>query len=298
MRAVRSDPRAAEAHAGLAEAFVLSALLGYMEHGESLQQAKSHALKAVELDELHSEARTSLGIVKMLLDWDMAGAESELKRAVRINPSNVRARQWLAQWNAAARRFKEEFHQVEKALELDPLSLIINTMKGEALRDLGRYDQAITQLVSTIELDPRYPQAHSVLAGVYAETGIYDKWSREYERALNLFGRKELAQLVSEVNDEKGYRKAMRRMAERLAGDTSPPKPAPTEIAAMFVEGGLKSEAMKWLERASQTQDPLLVFLNARRISPIVPWKTSWHEVRSDPAFKKLQQRVGLLSVM
>ncbi len=47
--------------------------------------------------------------------------------------------------------------EMRRAVEVDPLSLIINETLGEALMRAGRLDEAIVQLRKTIEMDAGFP---------------------------------------------------------------------------------------------------------------------------------------------
>ena len=58
------------------------------------QNAKSAAMQAVKLDDTLPEAHISLALVRESYDWDWAGAESEFKRAIQLNPNNASGHQW------------------------------------------------------------------------------------------------------------------------------------------------------------------------------------------------------------
>ncbi len=57
-------------------------------------------------------------------------------------------------------RFEEAIAEAKQALELDPLSLIINRNLGDAFYHARQYDQAIEQERKTMELDPNFIHAH------------------------------------------------------------------------------------------------------------------------------------------
>ena len=59
------------------------------------------------------------------------------------------------------RQFDQALAEVNKGLELDPLSLPINHMVGHLLLLARRPDEAIAQFRKTLEIDPRYTLAHS-----------------------------------------------------------------------------------------------------------------------------------------
>src|SRR5207247_2077190 len=73
--------------------------------------------------------------------------------------------------------------------ELDPLSMIILTDAARNLYLARRYDEAINQYQRSLDVDPNFPIAHKGLAEVYAQIGKYDEAVSEIERAIALSGR-------------------------------------------------------------------------------------------------------------
>nr|MDQ3821244.1 winged helix-turn-helix domain-containing protein [Acidobacteriota bacterium] len=94
--ALQHDPEDSLAYAGLADAYV-SLAARYDSDGRSqsdaLPQAKAAALHALKLNELLAEAHTSLAVVRERYEWDWAGAESEYRRAIELNPNYAHAHQ-------------------------------------------------------------------------------------------------------------------------------------------------------------------------------------------------------------
>jgi len=68
--------------------------------------------------------------VKEHFEWDWTGAEREFKRAIELNPNLATAHHWYGDYLANMGRLDEGIAQTKRALELDPLSLIINTTMG------------------------------------------------------------------------------------------------------------------------------------------------------------------------
>jgi tetratricopeptide (TPR) repeat protein len=66
---------------------------------------------------------------------------------------------------------------VNRALELDPLSLNIRTSRGQVLINARRYNEAIEQLQRVIELDPNHYTAHWFLGNAYVVNRQFDEAS-------------------------------------------------------------------------------------------------------------------------
>ena len=74
-----------------------------------------------------------------------------------MNPNYATAHQWYAETGLGLLgQFEEAIAEARRALELDPLSLVINADLGTTLTSARRYDQAIEQLRKTVEMDPGF----------------------------------------------------------------------------------------------------------------------------------------------
>jgi TolB-like protein/Tfp pilus assembly protein PilF len=296
-QSIQKDPSLALSYAGLAECFVMMSLFNYLNPSTAMPKAKAASQRALQLDPTHSDAHCSLALVTMCFDWDLGKAEMEFNRSLEANPSNASAHLWYAVFMAAMRRLDEEAAQIERARELAPLSLPVNAIYGAVLRDQGRYDRAIDHLERTIEMDPEFPTTHFVLAGVYAETGMFDDWMHEYETALTLAGAGALARTLADVFRDGGYQATMQRAAEEYVLKAAEKYVSAAEIAGLYAEAGKREEAIHWLEKAYGEHDPHMIFIGSRGMSPSLPWRTGWYQLRTDPRFEALLQKLGFEDV-
>src|SRR5689334_13152882 len=125
-----------------------------------MPQARSAALRALELDENLAEAHTALALIVQNYDWDWETAEKEYRRAIELNPNYATAHHWYAEHLAYLGHFDEALRESERARELDPLSLIIATDNGAILYFSRQYDRAIEKLHAVLEVDPNFLHAH------------------------------------------------------------------------------------------------------------------------------------------
>ncbi len=73
------------------------------------------------------------------------------------------AHQWYGEYLIRVARLDEALQEFKRAQELDPTSLIINSLLGQALYLLRRYDEAIDQLQKTLEIDSNFAITHWML---------------------------------------------------------------------------------------------------------------------------------------
>ena len=83
--------------------------------------------RALQIDERLAEAHASMGFINDSL-WQWAEAETEYKRALELNPNYATAHQWYFLHLLMVGRTEEAMAEIKRAQELDPLSVIINTL--------------------------------------------------------------------------------------------------------------------------------------------------------------------------
>ena len=120
-------------------------------------------------------------MIAQTFDWDFATAEKEYVRAIELDPNYATAHHWRAECLALEGRFDEALPEIDRARQLDPLSLIIATDRGAFLYFARRYDSAIQQLNTVLEMEPNFPRAH-IVAYAYAQKGEYDSALLDLQR--------------------------------------------------------------------------------------------------------------------
>jgi tetratricopeptide (TPR) repeat protein len=170
---IEADPTYALAYSGLADAYTTLGYGSYLAPEETFPHAKHAAVCALTLDARLAEPHTSLAYVKLYYEWDWAGAERAFQQAIALNPHYATAHHWYSVYLTAMERPDEARREIQRAHELDPLSLIINTDMGFALYYTRQYDQAIAHLRTTLEMNHQFPLAHLWLGRAYQQQGKY-----------------------------------------------------------------------------------------------------------------------------
>ena len=270
--ALTKDPNYAPAYAGIALAWALRYQAAFRLFSEALPKAKEAALKALALDETSAEAHLALSINKSQYDWDFAGAEVELKRALELNPSFALARGFYSHYLMCMRRPAEAMAQIQRALELDPLNPFLKTLYAPVLLNSGRYDEAVA-------VAPRLRGRVFELKGMYKEG--YESWRAEAAQA----GDREIQQAIDRGYAEGGLPAANRRVAEVWIARYRRTLVTPMHIANLYDSAGDKERAIEWFEKAIEVRDPSVIYLGSL---PLLTLR------RDDPRFQSLLRRIGL----
>src|SRR5207248_10692186 len=120
-RGVEKDPTFTRAWTGIAKVWYFLADV-YVKPLEAYPASKDAALKAIALDEKDPEAHCYLSEAKRVLDWDLAGADAELKRALELDPNSAPAHFFSALVPLFRGELKEGLQLVLEAKQLDPVS--------------------------------------------------------------------------------------------------------------------------------------------------------------------------------
>ena len=173
-KAIGQDPQFAQAYGGLAMAYEVQTANTAIQHDDlplHFARIKATADKAIEMDENLPEALIVLATIKKR-DWDFAGAEASFKRAIELAPSFATAHQWYSDLLANLGRHDEAWTEIERARELDPYSRAIMMNTGLRHLSAGRTDDAIAVFSKLTKTDPEYPMSYMFLGSAYEDKGM------------------------------------------------------------------------------------------------------------------------------
>jgi TolB-like protein/Tfp pilus assembly protein PilF len=284
--ATHLDPHYSLAYAGLADCYaIISAeIFGTMSATKAAPRAKAAALQALEIDPTLAEADTSLATVKFNYDWDWNGAAEGFTNAIRHNPSYATAYQRYSLYLMAMGRPEDSFEQINKARQLDPLSISINFSLGWRFYMARQYDRAILQLRNTLEMDPSYELPHLVLGLSYAQKGNYALAIPELRQAVELaHGTPLMVSALANVLGRSGNKTEATKVLADLISESTRKYVSPYYLAIAYVGLGENERAVDCLDKAFADRSNGLVFM---KVEPALD------ELRLIPRFVALQQKL------
>ena len=287
-QAIARDPKYALAYAGLAEAYVLLPAYTATAPQDAYPTAKAAALKALQLDEKLAEAHTALGFLLCIGDLDMAGSISEFQRAIALNPNYATAHHWYGNGPLLALgRFEEAIAEGKRAIELDPLSPIINADLGQNLYTARRYDEAIAQLRKTLEIDPTFYYAHYNLGMALQRKGDVPAAIAEYTKAQQLSDDLFVQVLLAAAKAQSGDKDAAIQMLAELEGLSQHRYVTSYWRTLLYLSLGNHDEAIRRLEQAIADHESLTITM--------IKADPKLDPLRGDPRFEALVQKVVAL---
>ncbi len=286
-QAIEADSNYAAAWAGLARMYMV--LSGRGDPGSPVRDlhaiAEEAARKALALDDSLAEAHATLGLIHKHARYDFPSAESELKRAIALDPSQALPRQWLAQLYIQTGRPREALAEAERAVRSDPLSPSAHAEVAHALLTNRRPDEALARLERISAVDPPLLRAAGYAARAYAMKGMWSEAIAAVRPQATSGGGYSLP-LYAYMLARGGEREEALRVLDTLLDRW---REGTTDGSALVIAyAGLREfdQAFAWLERS--LEDRSVVDPNLGILEPI------FDDLRRDPRFEPFRERLGL----
>ena len=277
-RALEVDSTYALAWSALADTYATLAD-DFWPPRDGYPRARQAALRALALDADLPEAHNSLAMVLYYHDWDYAGGDRELRRALSLDPDNVPAHLTRFTRITTLNRFSDAAHEWETITRLEPAIggvwvLVSRAQGGEAVLDSLRReltahpnDLRLKKRAYTVALwSGAWREAAPLVAVLQREA---PGWTDPLMDAL----------ILARAGDTAGARRAL----DAVVAGSRVRYVRASQVAAVYAALGDHEEALRWLDRAYQERDGTLLELHYR------DW---WDPLRGDPRFEAIKRRV------
>jgi serine/threonine-protein kinase len=281
-RAVALDPGFAPAHAGLAEA--MYEVTYYNAEPADVIAAQARALQSAETAIVTGPALAdgyrARAKIRSENRFDQVGAMADITRALQINPGDSGSQQRAGDLLRYLGRLDEGQVALDKALDLDPLSVVALNSMAELYKQRGDWAQSERYYERALKLSPD---------SSYALEGIGETFLLEGKLA------QALAATLRQPDDAR--RLFLTALVQHSLGDRAKSDAALDELARRFGAGwayqvgaayawrGEQEKAFAWLDRAYAQQDGGLMLAKTDRLLVTL---------RPDPRFAALLRKVGM----
>jgi tetratricopeptide (TPR) repeat protein len=280
-RALEIDPNYALAYSGMAATYTSYAWGGYLPRRDVMPQAKTAALKALEIDNTLGEAHAELAWARVVHDWDWTGGEKGFKRALELNSNNARAHNGYAWLLTFVGRLDEAIEESKRAHELDPLHLGMWVHFGWRYYYARDYDRAIEEYRKVIEIFPNDGWVRTHLALALLQKGFHNEAIEEYSKnEFMLRNSWHLGYIYGVAGKKEKALEILNYYLELSKKEFV----APFIIVNIYIGLGEKDKAFEWLEKIYEQREARLDLL---QVDPI------YDSLRSDPRFQDLVERMN-----
>lgn len=286
-KALERDPNSALAYSGIAQAYMtLGPTLQAVPPQEAIVEARKAALKAMELDPELAEPHVTLSQISLTDGWDWQTAQTEIKKAIELNPGSSAARHWYGFLLAYQGKAAEARKEIVQARDSDPLSPILQNNVGWTYYIEGDLEHAKQELLRTEAANPDFSQTRLGLGSIYLQQGEPQKAIQEMKKAVELSSDDPGAiSSLAYAYARTGDLKQARSLLEGLKKNWSSKHVAAWDIAIVYAGLGDHDQALTWLERAAAEHSQALLRIK------IEPWLAPLYQ---EPRFKALVRKVNL----
>ena len=249
----------------------------------ALAAARDTARRALEIDGSLYEAHLALGETQRMLDFDWAGAETSYLKALALNPSSESTHRAYALLLSALGRHREAVRESDRAIELDPLCLVVGGAAAWVAYAAGDYRAAIEIARNTIDMDPEFVRARRVLAAAYLQSGRLADAVQELETSAALTDHPVLLGWLAHARAITGRTCDAEAIVARML--TQDGYRQHYALAIAYLGLGRIDEAFEALDVACLDRDPLLTH---------VAVEPRFDQIRGDARFAALLTRMGL----
>ena len=173
---IQIEPAYAPAMATMAKAYAVLPWFSFrIPAGEARELARQWAQKALEIEPETVEAMAVLGIVYSESDLNFAGALELFEKALKLNPGNVAANNFLGDLYYRTGDLAMALKYESRAAELDPLGPVQLTDLANVRFLQGDYDKVIQLANRALSLDPSFGNAHQHLFDSWFALGDTEK---------------------------------------------------------------------------------------------------------------------------
>jgi TolB-like protein/Flp pilus assembly protein TadD len=284
-QAIAKDPGYAQAYAALAQSWKLLPAFNGGAPNDCFPQAEVAAKKALALDDTSSTAHAALASLKGLNGFDYPGAIAEYERTLQLNPNDATTRQWFANDTLAnVGQTEREIAEMKRAVELDPLSLVINTNLGVAYIHASRLDEAIAQLRKTVELDGTFYYARFNLAQALELKGLIPEATAEYQTTLSMTEDPVPLGMLGRLYALHGQKDEALKILQKLRQNRDQRYTAAYGLALIYIGLGDHNEALNWLEQGYREHDGFNI--GPIRVDPLLA------PLHGNPRFEALAEKI------
>jgi adenylate cyclase len=281
--AIRNDPGFSLAYSHLAN-LVIDRTLDSFAGRSSIRRARELVAKALELDPGSVDAHTARGNLAFQVDHDWKLAETELLRALALNPSHANAHHWYGHLLKATNRYDEAVKVFTTYTELNPDWLHPGCWLMTCQILAGNPGPVIARVEAAVDRTPKDSALRAVLGILYLQAGRLADARRQAELSTGevpVWTEWNRAVLWAQV----GMTKEARQVAAKLEAASRSRYITPEGIASIHAALGDKTKALEWLERDHGEGSSYLVLDYQSR---------SFDAIRDDPRFLSILERIHI----
>jgi len=269
-KALEKDPEFKQAYSYLASSY--SARMswnGDLSPEEALRNIHVYLDEAWKRGATDNDYLTK-GFVEFFVHKDFVTAEQLFRKAMELGPNNATVLYTYSYLLCMMGRFDEALSMVAKASKIEPLSVPYFNFQGLCLYMKGNFNEAIATWREGLRLFPFVVRFYDFLARTYLTTGAYQEVISAVTTGLSSSAIRPpsmVAYMASAYVHLKQSEKAEALLQELHKRSGASEKGVNVYVAYIYLAMRNQPEALKWIEKAEQTNDIDLIW---RDVDPLL----------------------------
>lgn len=280
-KATEIDPNYALGWAGISSCDCQQMMHGTGDPSQLLKPCYEMAKKALELDPDSAMTHMNMAGALFVTNWDLKGADEEIRRAIAIDPKNAEAYAIRAMNLLIMNRGDEAIEVEKQHMELDPFARPWSL--AGIYYGMRKYKDAVEELKLRLENSPDDVQSLIYLANSYHWLGDNDQSVDTWVRIYRLTNDPAAAVAVKEGYRKIGYKAVDLWQLKSFEKQAKVRYAPPIAFASYYAKFGDRDKALQYLEEAVREHHPW-VFL--------VPSGPEFDFMRNDPRFKSIMRQI------
>jgi TolB-like protein/Flp pilus assembly protein TadD len=261
LRTISIAPEYAEAYAALAEAYHWLIFLGARNPSRLAGMTRRLALQALRLDTNCAEGYIALAVATGIFQWRWNEAEALFRRGLELRPNYGVGYLQRAFCRLETGGLEESRSDIERALDLDPLSP--RSHRGTGLLSYLKHDfaNAVSAFDRALELGPDIESTHYLRGLALLGAGRTDEAIASINQSLepSTSGMRLGALVAAYAAGD--YRRKAAGLLEKLHQLFAKGSASPIAFVHAYAALGQTSKALDWLERAANERCTGLMLL-------------------------------------
>jgi len=284
--AAARDPTYAPAYVGIAESLNMLANYGLVPAREIRPRSLAAAQRALELDPASADAHRLLAFVRWQFEFNWQAAIAEYERSLELDPHSPTTTYWFGAYLAVIGFFARSYELLDRAHELDPLSLVVPSVEGWAHIFERRFEEALPLLEGVLRINPDFHLALWFQGEALVELERFAEGIAVLKRAYELGGQtSRLLGYLGYAYGRAGETEQARQCLMELETRVQKRSYMPPYFPALVLGGmGEYDRTLDHLEQAYREGDTMLRDLKA---------DPHWDRMRSLPRFQELMKKMA-----
>tara|TARA_R110001632_G_scaffold65_9_gene271 strand:+ start:580 stop:2901 length:2322 start_codon:yes stop_codon:yes gene_type:complete len=285
-KALELDPKYAEAHLGLAGCYSFLGTTAFIPFEAAWEKTNKHTSLALELNGQSSGVHYQLSNQAFFIECDYSKSLREMKTAIKINPNNAEAQQFMSFLYILAGEKEKSRRHLDIAVSINPLSEETHFFKAYFHYMIEEYAQSLELLDQCLAVNDKNIPAHSVKAISLLKLGRYEEVIRYFDTIpaeVVIEGDKTGAiglayTLMKDTHNASIYLEKLIAQSKEENGFT-----ADSYLFMMYAAKGDNDKAFQWVEQAIENMSSLLLL---RYADPLV------HGIKNDSRYDSFQKAI------